>query len=290
MPTLQHHHRPNASDIFARLRELGMPQEYQDRITKRIEETLNYEPRVGVFGKTGVGKSSLCNALFGQDVCAISDVEACTRAPQEILVHTGQKGLKLLDVPGVGESRDRDKEYAALYQKLLPELDIVLWVLKADDRAFSSDESFYKDVVKPHMDQGKPFFVVLNQVDKIEPFRDWDEETHRPGSKQMENIDLKRNAVGGFFELPINSIVPASANEQYGLVELIDKVVFALPKEKRITFVREVRAENVSHQARETAEKGFLEYVVDGVKEVASKVRDVVSSAWSGVKSFFGFW
>lgn len=91
------------------------------------------------------------------------------------------------------------------------------------------------------------------------------------------------------FKLPINNIVPISANEKYGLVDLIDKVVFDLSKEKRITFVREIREENVSHQARETAEKGFLEYVVDGVREVASNVRYVESSAWSSGKSFFGF-
>lgn len=274
---------PTPGDIFARLKDMGVPAEFRDRVTKRIEETLSYEPSVGVFGKTGVGKSSLCNALFGKEVCAISDVEACTREPQEILLNAGQKGLKLLDVPGAGESRERDKEYAALYKKLMPELDLVLWVLKADDRAFSSDESFYKEVVKPHMEQGKPFFVVLNQVDKVEPFRDWDEETHRPGSKQMENIELKHRSVAGFFDLQMDQIVPVSANERFGLVELIEKIVFALPKEKRITFVREVREENVSHGARESAEKGFFEHIFDGVK-------NVVSSAWSGIKSFFGFW
>ena len=36
-----------------------------------------YVPKIGVFGVTGVGKSSLCNALFGSDVAVISDVVAC---------------------------------------------------------------------------------------------------------------------------------------------------------------------------------------------------------------------
>ncbi|NJR49910.1 MAG: hypothetical protein HC780_10435, partial [Leptolyngbyaceae cyanobacterium CSU_1_3] len=35
-------------------------------LLKRVEAILGYEPRVGVFGKTGAGKSSLCNALLGR--------------------------------------------------------------------------------------------------------------------------------------------------------------------------------------------------------------------------------
>jgi len=84
---------------------------YKDKISREIDKIVSYEPRIGVFGKTGAGKSSLCNAIFGHDVCPISDVEACTREPKEIILSIGSKGLKLIDVPGVGESRERDFEY-----------------------------------------------------------------------------------------------------------------------------------------------------------------------------------
>jgi predicted GTPase len=32
-------------------------------ILDKIEQTRNYTPKVGIFGNSGVGKSSLCNAL-----------------------------------------------------------------------------------------------------------------------------------------------------------------------------------------------------------------------------------
>lgn len=105
-----------------------------------------------LFGKTGVGKSSLCNALFGKVICPISDVEACTRDTKDVILNIdGGKGIKFIDVP-VGESSQRDVEYGELYARLLPELDLVLWLIKADGRAMVSDEIFYKEIVKPHLD------------------------------------------------------------------------------------------------------------------------------------------
>lgn len=257
-------------DIFDTLESNGLiidPQ-YREKIIGKLHDIIDYQPRVGVFGKTGAGKSSLCNAVFGQDVCPISDVKACTREPKEVILSTGSKGIKLLDVPGVGESLERDEEYGELYKNLLPELDIVLWVLKGDDRAFSSDELFYKKLVKPYIDKGRPFFIVLNQVDKIEPFREWDEATRRPGTKQAHNIEEKRRAVASTFDLPLTGVIAVSANERYGLVDLVDNIVHALPKEKKAIVLEEVREENRSKKAQEEASRGWLDTIVDVITSV----------------------
>ncbi len=236
---------------------------YREIIKKRLDSIISYQPMIGIFGKTGAGKSSLCNALFGQDVCEISDISACTRAPQEVILSMGNKGIKLIDVPGVGESVERDKEYEDLYKNLLPELDVVLWVLKGDDRAFSSDEIFYKNLVKPYIDKGRPFFIVLNQVDKIEPFREWDVAKNRPGAHQAENIEAKRRNVASIFDLPLNSVIPISANERYGLIELVDNIVHSLPKERKAILLKEVKEENRSSGAKQEAKNGFVDTLTE---------------------------
>jgi hypothetical protein len=289
----------NYQDLFEILEQRGikLTPEYKLNIENRLNKVVNYEPKIGVFGKTGVGKSSLCNAIFGRDICPISDVKACTRDPQEVFLSIGQKGLKLVDVPGVGESGERDKEYIELYKKLLPELDLVLWVLKGDDRAFSSDEIFYKKLVRPYIqDSGKPFFIVINQVDKIEPFREWDEERRRPGSKQAQNIEEKRKMVAGFFELPLNQVLAVSANECYGLVELVDSMIFALPKDKKVAALREVSEENRSESAKEEAASGFwstfLDTVIDFVpvaKEIFDIGKTIVGGIVGGIKKLFSW-
>ncbi|WP_409250050.1 GTPase family protein [Enterobacter hormaechei] len=127
-----------------------LPENIRDSIARRINDVISYEPVIGIMGKTGAGKSSLCNAIFKGDICAVSDVAACTRETQEMRIQFGKRSVRLIDIPGVGENAERDAEYEQLYRDLLPQLDLVLWVIKGDDRAFSADEHFYKNVRLKH--------------------------------------------------------------------------------------------------------------------------------------------
>lgn len=280
-------------DLFSKEGAVIAP-EHRQSITDRINRDLNYVPKIGFFGKTGAGKSSLCNALFGQAICPVSDVDPCTRQTQELNIGVGDKKIVLLDVPGVGESRDRDEEYAKLYRDLLPQLDLVIWVLKGDDRAFSSDQTFYQTLVKPHMEQGKPFVIAINQVDKIEPFREWNVEQHQPGATQLERIQQKRSSVAGFFAIALDRVIPVSANEQYGLVELLDKMIHELPNDKKITVLKQAQQEYRSERSKEEAERGWWEHIIDVVDLVSPvKVGPIIKAAkavFSSVRSFFSSW
>lgn len=259
-------------------RGIHLTPEQRKKIEEKVNSVLSYEPKVGIFGKTGVGKSSLCNALFGQDVCPISDIEACTRNPQEVILNMGNKGIKLLDVPGVGESQKRDEEYAQLYAKLLPELDLVLWLLKGDDRAYSTDETFYKQLLSSHINQGKPFFFVINQVDRIGEHSDWNYEKHEPGVQLYQKIGRKVEAVADQFHIPASKVIPVSASEKYNLTKLVDEIVFALPKEKNYTLFKAVDDKFKSEVASEHVKKSIIEVVVDAVRDVADSVVDTVST------------
>ena len=264
------------TNFFNQLEKRGIKVSGQQReqINNRLSQILSYEPRIGVFGKTGVGKSSLCNALFGQDVCPISDIEACTRNTKEVIINLGNKGIKLIDVPGVGESSERDEEYGKLYANLLPELDLVLWVIKADDRAMASDEKFYKNIVKPHIEDGKPFFFVVNQVDKIEPFREWNEEKKEPGSTQFQNIHRKVDDLARIFDVAPSKVIPVSANEKYNLIKLVDEIIRALPKEKKFTTFKAVDENLQSEKTKEQVKRSWVEVVRDIVSDVVDGIVD----------------
>lgn len=272
--------------------------EIRRRIEEKVKEIRSYTPKIGVFGITGVGKSSLCNALFGKDVAAVSDVAACTREPKEIFVGSESGGIKLVDVPGVGETIERDKEYFALYQKLAPELDLVIWVIKADDRAYAQAEKAYKEILEPNL-KNCPVVFVINQVDKLNPLRDWDDVKNQPGNDKKKNIDAKIIEVSKAFDVSTKYIETISVAEKYNLTQLMDTLVEVLPKEKKYSVVREAVEEVKSEGMEAKAEKGvwdtmkeFAGETWDSAKEIVAEVlvataSNVIKKSWKKLIRWF---
>lgn len=245
------------------------------KIREKVKEIRSYTPKVGVFGVTGVGKSSLCNALFGQDAAKVSDVAACTREPQELFISNEHgTGIKLIDVPGISETKARNKEYFELYKKLMPELDLVLWVIKADDRAYAEAQEAYEQILKPHSERCPTVFII-NQVDKLNPIRDWNDTLNRPGEKQQVNVNQKLIEVSKAFDVSTNHITAVSVEMGYNLVTLMDAIVEALPNEKKFSVAREAKEEVKNEEIILKAEKGIW----DSIKETAG-------DAWDSVKDF----
>ncbi len=283
-----------------------LPSEAKNKLQSGLNKAFDYEPKVAIFGKTGVGKSSLTNALFGKDACPVHDVEACTRNPQEVFMKLDgdSKGIKLLDVPGIGESSERDEEYFRLYAEILKDADMVLWVLKGDDRTFTSDEEFYKTCMIPYIEKGKPFVVAVNQVDKIEPFREWDIENCKPGSIQEGNIAKKIIYVAKQFgNLSVSQVVPVSANERYNLDKLTLTLVDKLPANKKFITINNMD-EKIQEKEEIKKEKAnaFVEVVneiidVLPIPETAKKIGKTIISAgakviekvWDTVTGWLGF-
>jgi hypothetical protein len=247
------------------------------KIKEEITKIRTYVPKVAIFGDTGVGKSSLCNALFGKDIAKISDVEACTREPQEVLIQNqnGNGGINLIDVPGVGEDPARHSEYLKLYKSLLPELDLIIWAIKADDRKYASAIDVYEKILEPNL-KNCPVVFVITQVDKIEPYRDWNIKNNKPGKKQEDSIIRKINDISSRFNTATNKIIAISSNDKYNLVELVNKVVEVLPNEKKSSFVREAKEENISEEAVKNSEKGLWDSITETFGDVIDSVKDVV--------------
>ncbi|OTD23633.1 50S ribosome-binding GTPase, partial [Escherichia coli] len=57
----------------------SLPYSLSRHILEHLRKLTSHEPVIGIMGKSGAGKSSLCNALFQGEVTPVSDVHAGTR-------------------------------------------------------------------------------------------------------------------------------------------------------------------------------------------------------------------
>lgn len=234
-----------------------LPHTLRQLILERIQNLTHYEPVIGIMGKSGAGKSSLCNELFRGEVSPVSDVNACTRDVLRFRLHSGRHSLVIVDLPGVGENGQRDYEYRALYRRMLPELDLVLWVIKADDRALSVDEQFWNGVMQPYQQQ---VLFVLNQADKIEPSHEWDTRTGTLSPQQQTNLKAKQAAITTIFT-PRHPVCMVSALTGWGVEAMVATMMRCLPDHATSPVATQLHGRLCTGPVRSQARDGFGEAV-----------------------------
>ena len=247
----------------------SLPHALRQAILNSLRHLTRYEPVIGIMGKTGAGKSSLCNALFHGEVSPVSDVTACTREPLRFRLRSGNHSLMLMDLPGVGESEQRDREYDALYQRVLPELDLILWVIKADDRALSVDERFYRRVMNGY--RHRVLFVV-NQADKTEPCHEWDTVACGPSPRQRANLETKRAALQALFT-PSHPVCLVSARTGWALETTVDTIMSCLPDRATSPLTTQLHRRLCTEPVKKRARNGFGDAVGSAFDTAASSSR-----------------
>lgn len=137
-------------------------------------------PRIFLIGRTGVGKSSLINALCGAYVAPVSDTRSCTETAQTYQCKDGERTLmEILDTRGIAESDNLNAEISAedmlinQVKKFSP--DVAIFMLNCTHRDdVDSDVNFLKKLSESYAqayNMRLPIVAVVNKCDEMAPSR-----------------------------------------------------------------------------------------------------------------------
>ena len=146
--------------IWFVLNEAGHPQP---------EEQASSDVRFAIVGKRNAGKSSLLNALAGEERAIVSDIAGTTRDAVDIRIEYEGRGLIAVDTAGLRKRKSfaDDIEHYAYFRMLdaIRRADVAILVIDATEPVSSVDRKLAAELVR----QTKPTILVVNKTDLVDP-------------------------------------------------------------------------------------------------------------------------
>ena len=132
---------------------------------QEIEETD--VPKFAIIGQPNVGKSSLLNALVGEERTIVSDIAGTTRDTIHTRYNLFQKEFILIDTAGIRRKAKvhEDLEFYSVIRaiKALDEADVCLLLLDAEKGITAQDLTIYSLAAR----KGKGIVLLINKWDLV---------------------------------------------------------------------------------------------------------------------------
>ena len=131
---------------------------------------LNDTPRgerlhIGIFGKRNAGKSSLLNALTGQDAAVVSSVKGTTTDPVYKAMELLPLGpVVLIDTPGIDDSGELGGLRIDKTREILRKTDIALLVVDACEGIAEED----RRLIRIFEEAGAKYLIIYNKSDTLQ--------------------------------------------------------------------------------------------------------------------------
>lgn len=119
-----------------------------NQVKQKFTQERQRPPKVAVFGKAGVGKTTTINNLFNAQWKTSHTVPGTTQAQMKEFQLTTGGTLEVVDLPGYGRTIKEDREYEKIYQQLIPSCDLVFLILQADARDFADDQEMLAKITE----------------------------------------------------------------------------------------------------------------------------------------------
>ena len=126
------------------------------------------EIKVAIIGRPNVGKSSLLNALTGEQRAIVSPISGTTRDTIDMIVERGDTRYRLIDTAGI--RRKKNVEYGAEFFsinrafKAIRRADVILFVLDVLDGVTEQDLKLAGRITE----EGRAVILIVNKWDAVE--------------------------------------------------------------------------------------------------------------------------
>ena len=135
----------------------ALSHDYQ-AVESMLEKLEHGHLHISAFGRVSTGKSSLLNALIGEQRFSVSPIHGETRYSDiEAWDEVDAGGVFLIDTPGLDEAGGEDRE--SLAKEVAARSDLVVFVIDGD----ITDTELY--ALKAAIAEGRPILLALNKSD-----------------------------------------------------------------------------------------------------------------------------
>lgn len=187
--------------------------EVLDEVAKLIsveaEEVSTELPKIAIIGQPNVGKSSLLNAMVGEERTIVSDIAGTTRDTIHTHYNLFQKEFILIDTAGIRRKNKvhEDLEFYSVIRaiKAVDEADVCLMMIDAEKGIAQQDLNIFSLAVK----KGKGIVFLVNKWDLVEKVTN----TAKDYEKQL------KERLAPFTDLPVIFI---SAKEKTRVFKVIE--------------------------------------------------------------------
>lgn len=182
--------------------------------------------QIGIFGKTNAGKSSLINAITGQDLAIVSRVKGTTTDPVKKAMELLPLGpVVLIDTPGLDDDSTLGQQRMEKSIQMLRMSDIAIFVVDVFDEDFHLE----KKLLQQAKERNQAYLVVINKTDQLEG---------KPEFTRL--LEKKESKLEDFLEISKESICAVSARGNKGIYELKEAISHLVPQEMEHPLVRDL--------------------------------------------------